>query len=142
MQATKTAIDVLNRLLHDTVNSVVQYAEIAEPYVPPDFEEQQATVERVSNEEKTLATEIVELLGARDGVPKVGVFPFWNVDLNYLDLRYLAKFAAEYQEKTVARVEGELDLVSDDPQIHAFVKNALAQKREHLEALRSVAGDY
>ena len=34
MQTTSSTIDVLNRLLHDTVNSVVQYAEIAAPYVP------------------------------------------------------------------------------------------------------------
>ena len=47
MQATNTATDVLNRLLHDTVNSVVQYAEISAPYVPPDFAEQEAAVQRV-----------------------------------------------------------------------------------------------
>ena len=142
MQATNTAVDVLNRLLHDTVNSVVQYAEIADPYVPPNFDEEAAAVNGVSDDEKALAHEIADLLAARDGVPQVGVFPFWNVDLNYLDLRFMAKFAAQQQEKTIARIEKELALVSDDPEVHALVKRALEQKREHLVTLQGVAGDY
>ena len=142
MQATNTAIDVLNRWLHDTVNSVVQYAEISAPYVPPDFDEQLAVFNRVSDEEKALANACVAHLDTRDGVPKVGIFPFWNVDLNYLDLRFLAKFAAEQQQQVIARVEKELDLVNDDPELHAFVKTALEQKKEHGSALLEVAGDY
>ena len=142
MQVTNTAIDVLNRLLHDTVNSVVQYAEIAAPYVPPDFDAQLAEFNRVSDEEKALANECAALLDTRDGVPTVGIFPFWNVDLNYLDLRFLAKFAAQHQEKVIAHMERELDLVNDDPEVLAFVKIALEQKKEHLSALLEVAGDY
>ena len=142
MQATNTAVDVLNRLLHDTVNSVVQYAEIADPYVPPNFDEQSAAFNGVSDEEKAFAHEVANLLAARDGVPQVGVFPFWNVDLNYLDLRFLAKFAAQQQAKTIARIEQELALVSDDPEVLSLVKRALEQKKEHLTTLQGVAGDY
>ena len=142
MQATNTTVDVLNRLLHDTVNSVVQYAEISAPYVPPNFDEQLAVVNSVSDDEKVLAHEIADLLAARDAVPQVGVFPFWNVDLNYLDLRFMAKFATLEQAKTIARIEQELPLVSSDPEVHALVKRALEQKREHLSALQGVAGDY
>ena len=142
MQATNITVDVLNRLLHDTVNSVVQYAEIADPYIPPNFEEEHAAVNGVSDEEKALAHEIANLLAERDGVPQVGVFPFWNVDLNYLDLRFLAKFAAQQQVKTIDRIEQELALVSDDPEVLALVKRALEQKKEHLSTLQGVAGEY
>ncbi|MHC4956295.1 MAG: ferritin-like domain-containing protein [Planctomycetota bacterium] len=137
---TNVTHDILNRILDDTVNSVVQYAEIGAPYVPKGFDDQMAVLERVSSEEKALAHEIVGLLADRDGVPKVGVFPFWNVDLNYLDIRFMAKFALEQQQKVVARVEKELDAVRHDPEVHGLIRRALDQKREHLEALQTVAG--
>ncbi|MHC4848009.1 MAG: ferritin-like domain-containing protein, partial [Planctomycetota bacterium] len=66
-------INVLNRLLHDTVNSVIQYAEISAPYIPKGFDEQAATLQSIADEEKALANEVVALIGLRDGVPQVGI---------------------------------------------------------------------
>ena len=135
-------IDVLNRLLHDTVNSVVQYAEISAPYVPEGFGEQAAILQSVADEEKTLANETVDLIVSRDGVPQVATFPYWNVDLNYLDIRFMAKFAMEVQEKTIRRIEEELKLVEDDPEAHGLLRRALEQKRDQLTRLAAVKGDY
>ena len=136
------SVDVLNRLLHDTVNSVVQYAEISAPYIPAGFDEEAALISSVSDEEKILANEVVALIIERDGVPKVGVFPYWNVDLNYLDIRFMAKFAVGEQQKAIGRVEGELPLVQDDPEVHGFLRRALELKKSQLERLTQVSGDY
>ena len=135
-------VDVLNRLLHDTVNSVVQYADISAPHVPKGYDDQVAELRAIADEEKVLANELVDLIGRRQGVPQVGVFPYWNVDLNYLDLRFMAKFAREHQEASIARLEAELTQVQDDPEIHSCLKRALAQKQDHLGRLAGVAGDY
>ncbi|MHC4940491.1 MAG: ferritin-like domain-containing protein [Planctomycetota bacterium] len=135
-------VDVLNRLLHDTVNSVVQYAEISAPYVPKGFDEQAALMQSIADEEKTLATETAAMINARDGVPQVGVFDFWNVDLNYLDLRWMAKFAMQHEQDSIDRIEGHLDMVADDPEVASFLRRAIDQKKEHLEKLATIKGDY
>ena len=140
--ASTSSIDVLNRLLHDTVNSVVQYADISAPHVPKGMDEQAIDMQNIAGEEKALATEIANLVIKCDGVPTVGVFDYWNVDLNYLDLRFMAHFAVQHQDKAIARLEGEMDGVKDDPEVHAFLKKALAQKKDHRERLTAVAGDY
>jgi len=141
MQTTKT-LDILNRLLDGTVNSVVQYAEIGAPYIPDNFEEQERDFDRIADEEKHLANDLVALIQKRDGVPTVGVFRFWNVDLNYLDLRFMAKFAAKQDQDLIAELEGELDSLAQDPEAHSLVRRALEQKREHLAKLSEIAGDY
>jgi len=136
------AITALNRLLHDTVNSVVQYAEISAPYIPENFDEQAAAMQAIADEEKALANETVDLITRRDGVPQVGIFPYWNVDLNYLDIRWMAKFAGEHQAKAIGRIEKELEAVADDPEVAGFLRRALEQKKDHLERLSSIQGDY
>ena len=135
-------VDALNRLLHDTVNSVIQYADISAPHVPKGYDDQVAELRKIADEEKVLANDLVDLIGRCEGVPQVGVFPYWNVDLNYLDLRFMAKFAREHQEASIARLEAELAGMQDDPEVHSFLKRALAQKIDHLARLAGVAGDY
>ncbi|MHC4410516.1 MAG: ferritin-like domain-containing protein [Planctomycetota bacterium] len=135
-------INVLNRLLHDTVNSVIQYAEISAPYIPKGFDEQAATLQSIADEEKALANEVVALIGLRDGVPQVGIFDYWNVDLNYLDLRWMAGFAMEHQAKSIERLESQLGAAADDPEVSSFLRRALEQKKDHLKKLESVKGDY
>lgn len=133
-----SAVDILNRVLHGTVNSVVQYIGIAVPYVPPGHEEAQADLATIRGEEAATAAELTEAIAALDGVPKVGVFPYWNVDLNYLDLRYLAGLAAEDLEKAIAGLEGELDSVLHQPDVHGLLGRVLEQKRAHLARLREI----
>jgi len=133
-------IDLLNRALHGTVNSVVQYIESAAPFVPPGYEEQHEAVLRMKDDEVETATALTALINELDGVPKVGVFPYWNVDLNYLDLRFLCRFAAQHHEKTIVALEQEVDEVRDDPRVHAALSAALEQKRAHVAALREIGG--
>ena len=94
-------VDILNRVLHNTVNSVVQYIGISSPFVPPGREQDLETIKSMQGEEAETAHEINALVSDLDGVPSVGVFPYWNVDLNYLDLGFLARFAARHQEKVI-----------------------------------------
>ena len=99
-------------------------------------------VQSIADEEKTLATETAAMINARDGVPQVGVFDFWNVDLNYLDLRWMAKFAMQHEQDSIDRIEGHLDMVADDPEVASFLRRAIDQKKEHLEKLATIKGDY
>jgi len=133
-------VSVLNRILHGTVNSVVQYLEVATPYVPPFCEARMAELKKMRDEEAHTANELVALVGELEGVPQVEVFPYWNVDLNYLDVRFLARFAAEHAAKFVAEIEGALPDLRDDPKLHEALGRILAEKRAHLAALQSIAG--
>ena len=132
------AVDILNRVLHGTVNSVVQYIGVAVPYVPAGHEEAQADLAAMRGEEAATAAELTDAIAALDGVPKVGVFPYWNVDLNYLDLRYLAGLAAEHLEKVIAGLEGELQTVLHQPEVHVLLVRVLEQKKTHLARLREI----
>jgi bacterioferritin (cytochrome b1) len=133
-------IDLLNRVLHGTVNSVLQYIETATPYVAPGCEEQFDEVLGMKDEQVATVARLTDAIGALDGVPKVGVFPYWNVDLNYLDLRYLARLASEHEDAGAAELEGELGLVRDDPKLHGVLEKVLAEKRAHAEKLAAIGG--
>ena len=134
----QVAVDILNRVLHGTVNSVVQYIEIATPHVPKGMEEDFAAVRKMRDEELQTAGRTTELIAALDGVPKAGVFPYWNVDLNYLDLRFLCRFAAKHEAKALAEIQLELDQAKDDPRVHRLLEDILAQKSRHLEQLQEI----
>lgn len=132
-------VSILNRILHGTVNSVVQYIDIATPYVPPFCEGRMAELRKMRDEEAHTANEIVALVGGLEGVPQVEVFPYWNVDLNYLDVRFLARFAAEHEAKFVAELEESLPDLRDDPKLHQALQRILDEKRAHLAALQAIA---
>jgi len=135
----QSCIDLLNAALDGTVNSVAQYFSISGAYVPPDFEEHMNTMERIRQEEAQMAHDINAALYELDGAPKVGVFPYWNVDLNYLDARFMARFAAQHQEKVVAALE-DIESARDNPKVHRLLSAILDQKRGHLAEMRAIAG--
>lgn len=132
-------VALLNRILHGTVNSVVQYIGIATPYVPSYCQDRMAELAAMRDAEARTATEVVALLGELEGVPQAEVFPYWNVDLNYLDVRYLARFAAEHQAKVVREIEESLPGLRGDPRLHVAVERMLGEKRAHLDALKAIA---
>jgi hypothetical protein len=132
-------VALLNTVLHATVNSVVQYIDIAMPYVPAACEGRMADLRRLRDEEAHAANEIVALVTELDGVPQVDVFPYWNVDLNYLDVRFLARFAVDHQRKVIADLEAGLPDVREDPRIFAALERILDEKRAHLGVLEEIA---
>ena len=134
-------IALLNQVLDGTVNSVVQYIGISGAYIPPDFSEQMETLARIRQEEAQMAHDLNDALHQLDGAPKVGVFKYWNVDLNYLDARFMARFAARHQEEVVAALEECLEGVRDNGKVHRLLSGMLDRKREHLAELRAVAGE-
>ncbi|MDH3591882.1 MAG: ferritin-like domain-containing protein [Planctomycetota bacterium] len=140
MMDAEGKIQVLNRALHNAVNSVVQYLEISTPHVPPGHEEKFEEVKRIRNEEIDTANRLVDLINELDGVPKVGVFPYWNVDLNYLDLRFMARFSADHVENAVRELEADLESVQGDGAVYGLLKDVLAQRREHVAVLRDIGG--
>lgn len=133
-------VALLNRVLHGTVNSVVQYIDIASPYVPPGAGEDVAALRRMRDEEIAQAARVRDAIARLDGVPAVGVFPYWNVDLNYLDVRFLARFAAAHQERLIAEIEADLGRVRDHAEVRSLLESLLAEKRAHLEGLRAIGG--
>lgn len=132
-------IALLNRLLHGTVNSVVQYIDIATPYVPPFCEGKAADLKRMRDEQAHAANEIVAMIGELEGVPQVEAFPYWNVDLNYLDVRFLARFAGEHEKKVAKEIEEALPELRDDPRVHAALTRLLQQRRAHVAGLEAIA---
>ncbi len=133
-------VALVNRVLHGTVNSVVQYIEIAAPYVPPFCEGRMAELRKMRDEEAHTANELVALVGELEGVPQVEVFPYWNIDLNYLDVRFLARCGAEHEAKFAAELAEALPELRDDPRLFGALGRILAEKRAHLAALQAIAG--
>ncbi len=133
------AIDLLNRVLHGTVNSVIQYIDVARPYVPPVCDGDVEEMRRLRDEQAVTVGKLTALIAELDGVPKVDPFDYWNVDLNYLDLRFLAKFAAEHEEKAVAGIEAHLEETKGDARVYRLLQAIIAEKRAHGDALRKVA---
>jgi bacterioferritin (cytochrome b1) len=132
-------IVLLNRVLHGTVNSVVQYIDLATPYVPAYCAPRMADLRKMRDEQAHSANQLVAILGELEGVPQVEAFPYWNVDLNYLDIRFLARFAAEHEAKAAAEIEAGLLDVRDDPRVHGALTRILAEKRAHLATLKEIA---
>ena len=128
----------LNRVLSGTVNSIVQYVEISAPYVAPDCAGHAQSMERMRHEETVQAQVLDELVLRCDGVPTVEAFPYWNIDLNYLDLRFMARFAAKHEETVIAEMESGLDSIKSDPVCLTKVQGILEEKRRHLELLREI----
>jgi len=132
-------VDLCNRVLHSLVNSVVQYIDIAAPYVPPTCAGKMEALRRIRDEEVAAAHDLVALIGEMDGVPAVEAFPFWNVDLNYLDVRYLCRFAADQQKRMLGELEEYCEVARGDGRLRAVLDRLLAQRREHLAVLEDVA---
>jgi len=132
-------IAFLNRVLHGTVNSVVQYLEVATPYVPPDGKAHLETIRKIRDEQTLQAHELTELIQGLDAVPSVGAFPYWNVDLNYLDLRFLAGFAARHEEALLGEMERGLDALRQDGHAFTTVQRMLEAKRRHVATLKEIA---
>lgn len=132
-------IAVLNHALHVTVNSVVQYLAVAAPYVPPGCEKHLGTLARIREDEARDAQVLSDLVQQLDGVPSVGAFPYWNVDLNYLDLRFLAGFAAEHQKRAIADMEAGLEKLRGEPRAHRALREILERKRADLAKLLEIA---
>ena len=135
----ESKVALLNRVLHGTVNSVVQYIDVSMPYVPPYCEDKLPELQRLRDEEARTANELAGLVAELDGVPQVDVFPYWNVDLNYLDVRFLAKFAADHQKKFLAELESALPGVREDARLRSALERILAEKRAHLAVLEEIA---
>jgi hypothetical protein len=132
-------VALVNRMLHGTVNSVVQYIDIAAPYVPPFCEARMAELRAMRDEQAHTANELVAMVGELEGVPQVEAFPYWNVDLNYLDVRFLARFAAEHEANFAAEIEAALPGLRDDPRLFQALGRVLEEKRKHLAALEAIA---
>ncbi|MFQ5845097.1 MAG: hypothetical protein ACE5JG_08930 [Planctomycetota bacterium] len=133
-------VGYLNRVLSATVNSLIQYIDVATPYVPPGSEQHLETIARLKREEAGQASRLVAVIERIDGVPAVGIFPFWNVDLNYLDLRFLVGFAARRQGEILEGLRAGLDRLRGDRDAYAEVSAVLEEKRLHLTVLRTIAG--
>ena len=132
-------VGLLNRVLHGTVNSVVQYIDIASPYVPEGCEEPRRTIGRIREEVAVQAHDLNAMISELDGVPRVGVFEYWNVDLNYLDLRFMARFAAEHQLKVIAELEAAVEKARNDAPVFGLLSRLLQEKRRHLVELQAIA---
>jgi ferritin len=131
-------IDICNRVLHGTINSVVQYIDIAVPYVPEGYEDRVAELRKVRDEEVETANRMTDLVAEFGGVPQVGVFPYWNVDLNYLDVRFLARFAAQHQEKVIAAIDEDRNRAREDARLFQLLQEVLDEKRRHLAVLKEI----
>ena len=134
-------LDLCNRALHGVVNSVLQYMETATPYVPEGAEEEWGRVLAARDAEAAVATEIHALVGELDGVAGVGVFPYWNVDLNYLDLRWFCRFANKHNLAELEWTERVLPDLRSDSKLHGLFTRLLMMRQGQAAVLAAVGGE-
>jgi hypothetical protein len=138
MSANETRVAYLNRILSGTVNSMVQYTAVSVPFVPAECESLTGRMDKMRDQEIAQVNVLSKLISRFRGVPSTEAFPYWNIDLNFLDIRFMARFGAEHQEKVIAEIEAGLDKIKSDPVAYTKVLGMLEEKRAHLDELRDM----
>ena len=131
-------VTFLNRILSGTVNSMIQYTAVSVPFVAPGCEPFVERMDKMRNEEIAQTNVLSQLINRFRGVPSTEAFPYWNIDLNYLDIRFMARFGAEHQERVIAEIEAGLAGIKSDPVAYTKVLGMLEEKRAHLLELRDI----
>lgn len=127
----------LDELLTYAFYSGAGYVFESDPFVVPEDAELLDLFKAVREDDRRHAHVLGTLIAAREGVPQPGVFPWWNLDLNYLTVPCLSRFVIESLEHEVRLYRGLIDAWSnDDPAGKAALEWILADKQGHLGKLR------
>jgi len=106
----------LDDLLTRSFYSGPGYVFESEPWVVPEDDALLQAFAEIRDQDRRHAHVLGVLIQQRGGVPQPGVFPWWNLDLNYLSVPTLAKFVLEALDEEIT-LYGELigRWPSDDP---------------------------
>jgi hypothetical protein len=130
----------LDELLTRCFYSAAGYVFECDPFVVPEDDEVLQAIAAVRADDRRHAHVLGAVIQGVGGVPAPGVFPWWDLDLNYLTVPCLARFVVETLEDECRLYEDTVaSWPEDDPGSRAALSSILADKRAHLERLRPVS---
>ena len=130
------AVRLVNDALSREYNSVSEYVLHSSPYTVPADAAALKTFQEIRDRQAAtaswLTTRLREDLGAG---PTLRAFEYWDWDLNYLSVPYLARFAVEHYRKVTAEYDALLKDLGDDPVLKGVFTRLRDEHKAHGAAL-------
>ena len=129
----------LDELLTRCFYSASGYVFESDPYVVPEDDALLQALASVREEDRRHAHVLGALVQGLGGVPAPGVFPWWNLDLNYLSVPCLGRFVVgslEHETGLYSRLISQWP--AEDAGGRAALESILSDKKGHIADLRPV----
>jgi hypothetical protein len=136
MDAARVAlIDALNQDLQRKANELFSYALDSTPYIPRGDEHILETFQRLIPIDRDNAKTLADAVRLLDGVPSPGCWDLGIADMNYLNIRFLAKQIMGELRETERQLESHLELAKDFPKARAALHGVLDDTRFERELI-------
>lgn len=132
------AVQSLNSLLATLCRSFPQYLQYSRPHVPKGRAEVLETLDAIVVDQNTICDRINALLVNSGSRRRSGEFPMEFTDLHDLDIDFLLKYAVDYQEQDIARIDKIVQQLRTAPAAKAIAEEALGMAKGHLDSLRDL----
>ena len=128
------------RLVNDAVsreyNSVSTYVLHSSPYTVPADDAALKAFEGVRDRQAATASWLTERLREDFGAgPTLRAFEYWKLDLNYLSIPYLVRFACGHFDRAAAEYDGVLARAAEDGKMTPIFTRLRDEARSHRAAL-------
>jgi hypothetical protein len=131
-------LQTLQTLAGRELRSVLQYVVGAFPWATVEQAELPEKVRALVAEERDAVAAIARYLFRHHVPPPTGGYPTSFTALNFVAVDALIPRLVEYEQKSIARLEADLDSVAD-ADARKLVQALLDVKRKHLDTLRGLA---
>ena len=133
------AVRLVNAALSREYNSVAAYALHSSPYTVDEDAAALKAFEEIHAANALTAAWLTERL--REDLssgPTLRAFEHWKVDLNYLSVPYLVRFAHEHYGRVAAEYEETLRQVAGDAALEAIFRRLRDEAKSHRAAMDKV----
>jgi rubrerythrin len=119
--------------------SFLQYVAEAFPWTSPAEQNALARIKKLIAEERQGAAALGRFLVRHKlPVPPLGVYPVEFTNFNYVSLDHLLPLLVQFEEKSIAQMESDLEAVKDS-EARAQLHRLLDMKQHHLRELKQLA---
>lgn len=140
LTASDALIDTLNDLFTRAYYSAAGYVFESQPFGHRDDEEALGAIRDIRMQERNHARMLGQILESFDRVPEPGAFPYWDRDLNYLTVPYMARFVAMTLEHDLVRYDSAIAQLEKHMGLaRAMLKAIRTEKAEALAELAPLA---
>jgi len=137
MDAAKVAlIDGLNDDLQRKANDLFRYVLESGSYIPKGDEHIMPLFERLARIETDNAESLAAAIRLLEGVPSPGVWDLGVADMNYLNVRFVAKQVIEQLEESVRRLERRLEQSENYPRVKAIVLSVFDDTKFQIDQIK------
>ena len=132
-------IEVLNRLLRILNGSLPSYLQSARPWSRRNGPEIEDALAALAADQKQYAQRVAQIVQTHGGRLDPGPFPGEFTSTHDLAIEYLLGRIIECQGRDVDAIGQCAGELADEPALQALAEEALANQRDHLEALKAIA---